>query len=73
MKRFEVVIKGKYEKEIGLEILSGIYAAVQNHGYTDVSVQAETVEEKPNGSFWVPDFMKKRGTETGSCSGAERR
>ena len=43
MKKFEVVIRGEHEAEIGHEILSGIYAAIQNYGYTDVSVQADTI------------------------------
>lgn len=58
MKRFEVVIRGEHEAEIGHEILSGIYAAVQNYGYTDVSVQADTVEEQYSREFQVPDFLK---------------
>lgn len=45
MKKVSIVINGQYEEEIGLEILQGIYAAIQNHGYTDVSVQAETVNQ----------------------------
>ena len=49
MKKFEVVIRGEHEAEIGHEILSGIYAAIQNYGYTDVSVQADTNEE-PQGA-----------------------
>ena len=32
MKKFEVVIRGEHEAEIGHEILSGIYAAIQNYG-----------------------------------------
>ena len=45
MKKMSIVINGQHEEEIGLEILQGIYAAIQNHGYTDVSVQAETVNQ----------------------------
>ena len=41
MKKMSIVINGQHEEEIGLEILQGIYAAIQNHGYTDVSVQAD--------------------------------
>lgn len=58
MKKFEVVIAGEHEEEIGLEILQGIYAAIQNHGYTDVSVQADTIEERNRGEIQVPDFLK---------------
>ncbi len=59
MKRFEITIKGVEEQEIGLEILTAVYAAVQSHGYHDVSIQAESVPDRgrPRG-FWVPDFMK---------------
>ena len=46
MKKMSIVINGQHEEEIGLEILQGIYAAIQNHGYTDVSVQAETVNQR---------------------------
>lgn len=45
MKKMSIVINGQHEEEIGLEILQGIYAAIQNHGYTDVSVQAEELAE----------------------------
>ena len=58
MKKFEVVIKGAHEEEIGHEILQGIYAAIQNHGYTDVSVQADTIEERAHGELQVPDFLR---------------
>lgn len=58
MKKFEVVIKGEHEEGIGLAILQGIYAAIQNHGYTDVSVQADTIEERTHGELQVPDFLR---------------
>lgn len=60
MKKFEVVINGEHEAEIGHEILVGIYAAVQNHGYTDVSVRADTIVERSREQIQVPDFMKPR-------------
>lgn len=58
MKKFEIVIKGEFESEIGHEILASVYAAVQNYGYTDVSVQADTIAEQRNIDFQVPDFLK---------------
>lgn len=58
MKKFEVVIKGKHEEEIGLAILQGIYAAIQNHGYTDVSVQADTIEDRSHGELQIPEFLR---------------
>lgn len=58
MKKFEVVISGEHEKEIGHEILAGIYAAVQNYGYTDVSVQAETIEEQRDNELQIPEFLR---------------
>lgn len=63
MKKFEVVIKGEHEEEIGHEILKGIYAAIQNHGYTDVSVQADTIKKQNHEELQMPEFMKpqKRG------------
>ena len=53
MKKFEVVIRGEHEAEIGHEILSGIYAAIQN-----VSVQADTIEEQSHRELQVPEFLK---------------
>ena len=49
-----------------------VYAAVQAHGYHDISIRAETVPDRgrPRG-FWVPDFMKRQGMPTGRI--AERR
>ena len=58
MKKFEVVIRGEHEAEIGHEILSGIYAAIQNYGYTDVSVQADTIEEQRHRELQIPEFLK---------------
>lgn len=58
MKKFEVVISGEHETEIGHEILAGIYVAVQNYGYTDVSVQAETIEEQRGNEFQIPEFLR---------------
>lgn len=57
MKKFEVVISGPYEEEIGHMILSSIYGAVQNYGYTDVSVKADTVGDI--GELQMPEFLKK--------------
>lgn len=61
MKRFEITVKGVEEQEIGLEILTAVYAAVQGHGYHDISIQAETIPDRgrPRG-FWVPDFMRRQ-------------
>lgn len=61
MKKFEVVIRGQHEEEIGHEILQGIYAAIQAHGYTDVSVQADTIDEKNQKELLIPDFLKGYG------------
>lgn len=57
MKKFEVVISGTYEEEIGHMILSSIYGAVQNYGYTDVSVKADTVGS--TGDLQMSEFLKK--------------
>lgn len=72
MKRFEITVKGVEEQEIGLEILTAVYAAVQAHGYHDISIRAETVPDRgrPKG-FWVPDFMKRQNVPAGRI--AERR
>lgn len=59
MKKIEVIISGKHEEAIGLEILTGIYAAIQNHGYSDVSVWAETLPEKAAGGLEIPAFLKQ--------------
>lgn len=59
MKKFEVVIRGQHEEEIGHEILQGIYAAIQAHGYTDVSVQADTIDEKRGKEIQIPEFLTK--------------
>lgn len=59
MKKFEVVIRGQHEEEIGHEILQGIYAAIQAHGYTDVSVQADTIDEKMDKEIQIPGFLTK--------------
>lgn len=61
MKKMSIVINGQHEEEIGLEILQGIYAAIQNHGYTDVSVQAETVNQCKE--IEIPAFLTGYATE----------
>ena len=45
MKKMSIVINGQHEEEIGLEILQGIYAAIQNHGYEDVQGQLRGVAQ----------------------------
>lgn len=67
MKKMSIVINGQHEEEIGLEILQGIYEAIQNHGYTDVSVQTETVNQRRE--IEIPAFLTQythregRGTQ----------
>lgn len=68
MKRFEIVVEGGREEEIGREILAGVYGAIRTHGYTEVSVRAESVQAKPGGELWMPDFLKRKGCP--GCRGA---
>lgn len=72
MKKFEIVINGAYEEEIGLEIMQGIYAAIQNHGYTDVSVKADTVTEQVR-DLQIPDFLKTSVKAMQAQHGKQRR
>lgn len=69
MKRFEVVINGMHEEEIGLQIIQGIYAAIASNGYTDVSVSSETiptvVEEAPPRMVQVPEFLSAYAARRG--------
>ena len=58
MKKFEVVISGPFEEEIGHIILSSIYGAVQSNGYTDVSVKADTIADAA-GDIRMPEFLKQ--------------
>lgn len=58
MKKFEILVSGAHEEEVGLEIMQGIYAAIQNHGYTDVSVNANTIEESSNKELQIPEFLR---------------
>lgn len=57
MKKFQVIISGPHEEEIGHMILSGIYEAVKKFGYTDVSVNADTIGQYED--LQIPDFLKK--------------
>jgi len=57
MKRLEVAIKGEHEEEMVREMLSGIYEVIQSHGYTDVSVRADTIADR--GCIQVPEFLKQ--------------
>lgn len=71
MKKMSIVINGQHEEEIGLEILQGIYAAIQNHGYTDVSVQAETVNQRKE--IEIPAFLTGYARGAAATVGSERR
>lgn len=64
MKKIEVLINGAHEEEIGHEILAGIYGAVQNHGYTDVSVKADTLIDRKKDGLEIPEFLQngRRGS-----------
>lgn len=61
MKRMEIAVQGAREEEIAMEILKGIYGALQGHGYADVSVRTETVPEpavlRP---LNIPAFMTRK-------------
>jgi len=59
MKRIEIKVSGVHEEDIGHEILQGVYEAVKNHGYTDVSVSAESVVESMPHDIQVPEFLKQ--------------
>lgn len=57
MKRFEIVITGANEDKIGHEIMKGIYSAIQNQDYADVSVHASSIERDREIS--IPEFIKQ--------------
>lgn len=61
MKKIEVVVSGEHEEEIGHEILTGIYGAVQKYGYTDVSVKADTINLQ-KGKLYIPEFLQSYRT-----------
>ena len=56
MKEIKINVNGQFEEEIALEIIQGVYAAISNHGYTDVSVEAQSVSEKQR-ELQVPSFL----------------
>lgn len=58
MKKIEIVINGEHEEAIGHEILSSVYGAVQGHGYTDVSVKADTIRDVTKGELKLPAFLQ---------------
>lgn len=72
MKRFEILVSGEHEAEAGQEILAGIYAAVLKHGYTDISVRADTIRELGQGEVQVPSFLQAREKAPGRAVAARR-
>ncbi len=58
MKKFEITIRGEQEEAIGAEILCAVCGAIQNHGYTDVFVKSESIQERKNPMIEMPSFLK---------------
>lgn len=72
MKRFEILVSGEHEAEAAQEILAGIYAAILRHGYTDISVRADTVRELGQGEVQVPSFLQAREKARDRAAAARR-
>ena len=70
MKRFEIEVSGRDEEAIALEIMKGIYGAMQSHEYCDVSVHTESRGGNA-GQIEVPAFMQRKA-ETGSYSSVRK-
>lgn len=56
MKKFEVVISGEHETEIGHEILVGIYAAVQNYGTRMYLFRRRPLKSRETMKLQIPEF-----------------
>lgn len=58
MRNIQIVLRGKNEEQIAQTIMGSIYAALQQHGYCDVSVEAKTEPEPPK-ELMIPRFIRE--------------
>lgn len=56
MKEIKIVLNGKKEEQIALHIMKSVYEAISEHGYCDINLYADTVQE-PRKELQIPTFL----------------
>lgn len=45
MKKIEIVVSSAMEEEISLEIMQGVYGALLTHGYEEIAINTESIQD----------------------------
>lgn len=56
MKKIEIVLNGRNEEQIAQHIMKSVYEAINEYGYCDISLYADTIPE-PKKEIQIPSFL----------------
>lgn len=57
MKEIKIVLSGEKEEQIAQHIMKSVYEAINEHGYCDINLCADTI---PEPDTYIPDAVCKR-------------
>ena len=57
MKEIKIVLSGEKEEQIAQHIMKSVYEAINEHGYCDINLCADTIPE-PRKDIQIPTFLK---------------
>ena len=56
MKEIKIVLSGEKEEQIAQHIMKSVYEAINEHGYCDINLCADTIPE-PRKDIQIPTFL----------------
>lgn len=56
MKEIKIVLSGEKEEQIAQHIMKSVYEAINEHGYCDINLCADTIPE-PREDIQIPTFL----------------
>ena len=56
MKEIKIVLSGEKEEQIAQHIMKSVYEAINEHGYWDINLCADTIPE-PRKDIQIPTFL----------------
>ena len=62
MKEIKIALSGEKEEQIAQHIMKSVYEAINEHGYCDINLCADTIPEPRKGytDTYIPDAVCKR-------------
>lgn len=56
MKEIKIVLNGRNEEQIAQHIMKSVYEAINEYGYCDINLYADTIPE-PKKELQIPTFL----------------